>query len=369
MKGVESQVDFSGGEFTVFGGMTSMNHEQVVYCYDRETGLKAIIAIHNTILGPALGGTRMWAYEKESDALTDVLRLSRGMTYKAAVSGLNLGGGKAVIIGDALKDKTDALMRKFGAFVDRLGGAYITAEDVGMHTRDMDIVRSVTPHVTGVSESLGGSGNPSPVTAYGVYHGMKAAAKFKWGSDDLNGRKVLVQGIGAVGETLVKHLTEEGAKVIITDISNQRIEEVSGRYGAQPLDSGNPYSADVDIYAPCALGATLNDETIAQLKCAVVAGAANNQLKDEVKHGEALVQRGIIYAPDFLINAGGLISVYSEIVKYSREETLTKTADIYGHTLEILSQADVNRITPHQAAIESARARIEQARTTQNTLN
>lgn len=369
MKGVESKVDFSEGEVTVFGGMTSMNHEQVVHCFDRETGLKAIIAIHNTTLGPALGGTRMWSYEKESDALTDVLRLSRGMTYKAAVSGLGLGGGKAVIIGDASRDKTDALMRKFGEFVNRLGGTYITAEDVGMQTRDMDIVRSVTPHVTGVSEELGGSGNPSPITAYGVYNGMKAAAKFKWGSDSLEGKKVWVQGIGAVGETLVKHLVAEGARVWVDDLSDARCEEVVARYGVQRMDSEFPYQAEVDIYAPCALGATLNDATIPQLNCSIVAGAANNQLKDEVVHGRALADRGIVYAPDFLINAGGLISVYSEIVKYSRDETMRKAADIYHHTLEILNRADADRITPHQAAINAAQERIERARSNQNTLN
>lgn len=211
----------------VFGQLSFDNHEQIVFCNDEDTGLKAIIGIHNTTLGPALGGTRMWQYKSEWEALNDVLRLSRGMTFKSAITGLNLGGGKAVIIGDAKTQKNDALMRKFGEFVHSLSGKYITAEDVGMETRDMDIIREVTPHVTGVSEAIGGSGNPSPVTAYGVYMGMKAAAKYKFGTDNLAGKKVLVQGVGHVGETLVKHITDEGAQVILNDISEERLAALS----------------------------------------------------------------------------------------------------------------------------------------------
>ena len=210
----------------VIGNMEIMGHEQVVFCYDSETGLKAIIAIHDTTLGPALGGTRMWNYTNETDALNDVLRLSRGMTFKASISGLNLGGGKAVIIGDASTEKTEALMKKFGEYVNKLGGTYITAEDVGMSTKDMEYVREMTKHVTGIPESMGGSGDPSPVTAYGVYWGMKASAKFKRGSDSLEGKTILVQGVGHVGENLVKHITEERAKVFITDINEEKLQEL-----------------------------------------------------------------------------------------------------------------------------------------------
>ena len=346
----------------VLSKMSEMRHEQVLFCQDNETGLKAIIAIHNTTLGPALGGTRMWKYDNELDALKDVLRLSRGMTYKAAVTGLALGGGKAVIIGDASKEKTEALMRKFGEYVDSLGGKYITAEDVGMSTKDMEYVKMETDHVTGIPVEMGGSGDPSPVTAYGVYMGMKASVKFKWGSDDLNGKRVVVQGIGHVGENLVKHLTDEGATVIINDINEDRLREVSEMYGAEIIMGDAIYDAEMDIYAPCALGATVNDETLSRLKCSIIAGAANNQLEDEKAHGEAIKQRGIVYAPDFLINAGGLINVYSELHGYDRDQALERTRKIYDTTLEILVKAEQEHITTHEAALRIAEQRINNAK-------
>ena len=342
--------------------MSEMRHEQVLFCQDNETGLKAIIAIHNTVLGPALGGTRMWKYDNELDALKDVLRLSRGMTYKAAVTGLALGGGKAVIIGDASKEKTEALMRKFGEYVDSLGGKYITAEDVGMSTKDMEYVKMETDHVTGIPVEMGGSGDPSPVTAYGVYMGMKASVKFKWGSDDLNGKRVVVQGIGHVGENLVKHLTDEGATVIINDINEDRLREVSEMYGAEIIMGDAIYDAEMDIYAPCALGATVNDETLSRLKCSIIAGAANNQLEDEKAHGEAIKHRGIVYAPDFLINAGGLINVYSELHGYDRDQALERTRKIYDTTLEILVKAEQEHTTTHEAALRIAEQRINNAK-------
>lgn len=344
----------------VFGQLSFDNHEQVVFCNDKDTGLKAIIGIHNTVLGPALGGTRMWKYNSEWEALNDVLRLSRGMTYKSAVTGLNLGGGKAVIIGDAKTEKTPELMKKFGEFVHSLSGKYITAEDVGMETADMDLVRSVTPHVTGISESLGGAGNPSPITAYGVYMGMKAAAKYKFGSDDLKGKTIYVQGIGNVGEALVSHLAAEGAKVVIADISRARLEEISKKYGAAIYEGNNLYAEEMDIYAPCALGATINDETINILKAKIVAGAANNQLATEQIHGKLLQEKGIVYAPDFLINAGGIINVYAELEGYGKTEIMKKTENIYNTTLEILRDAEVNNITTHQAALRIAQARIDE---------
>ncbi|WP_440881739.1 Glu/Leu/Phe/Val family dehydrogenase [Tenacibaculum sp. C7A-26P2] len=342
----------------VFGQLSFDNHEQIVFCNDEDTGLKAIIGIHNTTLGPALGGTRMWQYKNEWEALNDVLRLSRGMTYKSAISGLNLGGGKAVIIGDAKTQKNDNLMRRFAEFVHSLSGKYITAEDVGMETRDMDIMRKITPHVTGVSESIGGSGNPSPVTAYGVYMGMKAASKHKLGTDKLEGKKILVQGIGHVGEALVKYITDEGAEVILNDINESRLEELSKKYNAKVALGNDVYELDIDIYAPCALGATLNDKTINQLNAKVIAGAANNQLENEIRHGKLLKDKGIAYAPDFLINAGGIINVYAEVSGYGKEEIMKRTENIYDTTLDIFYLAQKENITPHRAAFDIAQSRI-----------
>ncbi len=352
-------------EGAVFASASFKDHEQVVFCNDADTGLKAIIGIHNTVLGPALGGTRMWNYRQESDAIRDVLRLSRGMTFKASISGLNLGGGKAVIIGDSRKDKTDALMQKFGEYVNSLSGRYITAEDVGMSTHDMKMVKMRTDHVTGVPVSMGGSGDPSPVTAYGVFMGMKAAAQYRYGSDDLAGKRVMVQGIGHVGETLVKHLTDAGAEVLINDIHMDRMEEVAAKYDSK-IHVGDVFEADFDIYAPCALGATVNPESISRLSASVIAGAANNQLADEGRDGETLKAKGIVYAPDFLINAGGVINVYSEIAHYDREEALRRTEKIYDTTLEILQKADSENITSHQAALRIAETRIQLAKAQQN---
>ncbi|RYH71887.1 Glu/Leu/Phe/Val dehydrogenase [Flavobacteriaceae bacterium 144Ye] len=343
----------------VFGQVSFDNHEQVVFCNDKDTGLKAIIGIHNTVLGPALGGTRMWNYNNEWEALNDVLRLSRGMTFKSAITGLNLGGGKAVIIGDAKTQKTPELMKKFGEFVHSLSGRYITAEDVGMETSDMDTVREVTPYVTGISESIGGAGNPSPITAYGVFMGMKAAAKFKFGSDVLEDKTIFVQGIGNVGEALVEHLVNEGANVTISDISKERLESIRDRYGVTIYNGKDLYSEAMDIYAPCALGATINNDTIHKLQAKVIAGAANNQLEIEEIHGKILQERGIVYAPDFLINAGGIINVYAELENYGKPEIMRKTENIYNTTLEILKKAEHDGITTNRAALDIAQERIE----------
>jgi leucine dehydrogenase len=345
----------------VLSKMEEMEHEQVLFCTDKKTGLKAIIAVHNTVLGPALGGTRMWNYATEEEALNDVLRLSRGMTFKAAITGLKLGGGKAVIIGDAKTQKNEALMRRFGKFVQTLGGKYITAEDVGMGTEDMVYIKKETNYVTGLPEEMGGNGNPSPVTAYGVYMGMKAAAKFTWGNDSLAGKKVLVQGTGNVGENLIDYLTKEKAIVYVNDISEERVKTIVAKYNAIAV-TGNIYAEEVDIYAPCALGATLNSETIPQLRCAIVSGAANNQLLDEKIHGQMLKDRGIVYAPDFLINAGGIITVYAEVAGYNMQKTMEETAKIYDTTLNILNTAKDQNITTAQAALNVAMARIEEAR-------
>lgn len=343
----------------ILESMNSMEHEQVVFCQDKETGLKAIIAIHNTILGPSLGGTRMWNYQTEEAALRDVLRLSRGMTYKASISGLNLGGGKAVIIGDSYKDKSESLFRRFGRFVDSLGGKYITAEDVGISPKDMEYVHMETNHVSGLPKSLGGSGDPSPVTAYGVFVGMKAAAKFAWGKDTLKGKKVVVQGVGHVGEYLVDHLTREGAKVVVTDINEERLKKVSEKYKTDVVLGDDLYDLKMDIYAPCALGATVNSNTISRLKCEIIAGAANNQLEDEELHGNMVMEKGLIYAPDFLINAGGLISVNSEVYNLTKERTLEMTEKIYDSVLNILSFSRDNKISTSTAALQLAKARID----------
>ncbi|MAW21577.1 MAG: leucine dehydrogenase [Flavobacteriales bacterium] len=343
----------------VLSNMTLMEHEQVVFCQDSETGLKAIIAIHNTTLGPALGGTRMWNYDNEYDALNDVLRLSRGMSLKAAISGLDLGGGKAVIIGDSNTQKTEVLMRKFGQYVESLGGKYITAEDVGMNTKDMEYVRMETKHVTGIPESMGGSGDPSPFTAFGVYMGMKASAKYKWGNDSLEGRTVVVQGVGHVGENLVRHLSEEKANIIINDIDDRRLDALSEDYAVRIVRGDSIFDLDMDIYAPCALGATVNPDTLNRLKCKIIAGAANNQLADEVRDSQTCSDKGIVYAPDFLINAGGLINVYSEIKGYDRESSMNQTREIYNTTLEILKKAELDSITTHVAALEIAEQRIK----------
>jgi len=343
----------------VFGQLSFDNHEQIVFCNDKDTGLKAIIGIHNTVLGPALGGTRMWNYSNEWEALNDALRLSRGMTYKSAITGLNLGGGKAVIIGDAKTQKTPELMLRFGEFVHSLSGKYITAEDVGMTTNDMDLVRTATPYVTGISKEKGGAGNPSPITAYGVFMGMKAAAKHTYGSDILEDKVVYVEGVGNVGEALVEHLSNEGAKVFVADINKDRLEMIRNKYGAHIYQGNNLYAEPMDIYAPCALGATVNDTTINQLQAKVIAGAANNQLADENKHGALLQSKGIVYAPDFLINAGGIINVYAELENYGRQEIMQKTENIYDTTLEILTTAAAQKTTTHKAAFNIAQSRID----------
>ena len=345
----------------IFGTVSEMGHEQVVFCHDKGTGLKAIIAIHNTVLGPALGGTRMWNYATEQEALTDVLRLSRGMTYKASISGLNLGGGKAVILGDAKTIKNEALLRRFGKFVNSLHGKYITAEDVNMKTSDMEFIRMETPHVTGLPESMGGGGDPSPVTAYGVYVGMKAAARKVFGSDNLRGKRVAVQGVGQVGMHLVEHLVKEGAQVFIADLSSEKVKRIAQEFHVTGVAQGEIYDVGCDIYAPCALGATINNETISRLRCAIIAGAANNQLEDEVRHGYMLLDRSITYAPDFLINAGGLINVYHEYLgHYSRERVIQQTEKIYDTCLNILEFADRSRVSTQEAAITLAENRINE---------
>ncbi len=345
---------------SLFDQMQELEHEQLAFCHDKETGLKAIIGIHNTVLGPAMGGTRMWNYTDEQAAIRDVLRLSRGMTFKNAIAGLNIGGGKAVIIGDAKKLKSEALMRRFGKFVESLGGIYWTAEDVNMSTRDMEHVNMETKYVTGLPISMGGSGDPSPVTAYGVYLGMKATAKKVYGTDDLSGKKIVVQGVGHVGTYLVERLVKENASVYISDIFDDKIKEVTDQYSVKVLGKDDVYGFDGDIYAPCALGATLNDQTIPDMKYKIVAGGANNQLDDELRNGRQLIEKGIVYAPDFLINSGGITNVYYEQQgNYNRDSVYAQTEQIYDVCLEVLDQAEKKNITSQEAAMNVAKKRIE----------
>ena len=306
--------------------MNAKKHEKVVFCSDESTNLQAIIAIHNTNLGPALGGTRMWQYKNISEATKDVLRLSRGMTYKASITGLNLGGGKAVIIGDS-SYKSKEMMQSFGKFVESQMGNYITAEDVGMTTDDMEIIYQETRHVVGKPVKLGGSGDPSVITAYGTLMGIKGSAYYKWGSDSLKNKKILIQGIGNVGQNLIKLLNNEEAIILINDVNEDKIKSIVTKYNVKVVKH-DIYNAEIDIYAPCALGGTLNDETIPKLKCSIVAGAANNQLEKEHIHDEMLAKHNILYAPDFLINAGGLINVYSELKGFSHEQVMKKTSKI-----------------------------------------
>ncbi|MCH7495701.1 MAG: Glu/Leu/Phe/Val dehydrogenase [Candidatus Marinimicrobia bacterium] len=346
----------------VFNSMESKQHEQVVFASDSSTGLRVIIAIHDTTLGPALGGCRMWNYEKESDALTDVLRLSRGMTYKAAVAGLDLGGGKSVIIGDSKSMKNEFLFRSFGKIVDGLGGRYITAEDVGTSVRDMEWVRMETRYVTGISRALGGSGDPSPVTALGTYIGMKACVNRVFGSDSLEGKKIAVQGVGNVGKHLVELLVKEGAKLFISDIDEDKIKNITKNYPVKVVDNDKIYGLDVDIFAPCAMGGIINDKTLSMFKCKIVAGAANNQLEKEKEHGKAILEKGILYAPDYVINAGGLINIYNEIQGYNREKALAQTEDIYHILSEVLDVAEKEGVPTPVASNKYAEERIKRMR-------
>jgi leucine dehydrogenase len=334
------------------------DHEEVIFCNNKDVGLKAIIAIHNTALGPALGGTRMWNYKTDDEALIDVLRLSRGMTYKASAAGLNLGGGKAVIIGDPKTQKTEGLFRAFGQFVNSLNGRYITAEDVGTSEKDMEHVHMETPWVTGTSSALGGSGDPSPFTAQGTLIGMKACAKKKFGTESLKGLRVAVQGLGHVGEHLVSLLQKEKAVTTVADIDKEKVARCVAQYGAQAISVEEIVTMDCDIFAPCALGAIINDQTVQKLKCKIIAGAANNQLA-EPRHGDMLKELGILYAPDFVINAGGLVNVWVELEGYSTARSMEIVNKIYDNLMSIFHLADVENISTNVAAQRLAQRRID----------
>lgn len=345
-----------------FEKMYSMGHEEVVFFQDKTCGLKAIIAIHDTTLGPALGGTRMWPYASEEEALIDVLRLSRGMTYKASVAGLNLGGGKAVIIGDPKKDKSEALFRAFGRLVESLNGRYITAEDVNISVDDIDHIFTETNFVTGVALHHGGSGNPAPYTALGVFRGIEASCAKVYGNRSVKGRTVAIQGVGSVGFELSKMLNEAGANIVFTDISEKGIERMKEAVPSAKFVSGQEiFSVNADIYSPCALGASINDETIGMLKCKIVAGAANNQLKED-RHGQMLKDRGILYAPDYLINAGGLMNVSIEFEGWSDTKSKRMVDTIFDTTLKVFNISEEQGIPVNKAADVLAEKRLESLR-------
>ena len=338
----------------IFSQMTDMGHEQLVACYDKSSGYRGFIAIHDTTLGPALGGTRFWNYESENEAIFDVLRLSRGMTYKNAVAGLNLGGGKAVIIGDNRTVRREMIFRAHGRFVESLGGRYITAEDVGTSTADMDFVHMETEYVAGLETR---SGDPSPVTARGVFRAIQASARVRWGSESVEGKTVIVQGLGNVGQFLCRELHAAGAKLVVTDIDAARIKRATSELGAKAVDPNAIYSQKGDIFAPCALGGIINDETIPQLKVEIVAGGANNQLLEE-KHGDELERRGILYAPDYVANAGGVINVYGEVAGWTRDRALRKADEIFATALGVFEIAKEQGIPTYVAADRLAERRL-----------
>jgi len=342
----------------LFKDMTTHGHEQVVVCHEPSCGYLGIIAIHDTTLGPALGGTRYWNYGSFDEAVTDALRLARGMTYKAAVAGLNLGGGKAVIVGDNKRTDREFIFRAHGRFVESLGGRYITAEDVGTSPADMEFIKRETDHVAGLQ---GLSGDPSPVTGYGVYMGMKAAAKHRWGKDSLKGRTVAVQGAGKVAYYLCGHLKAEGAKMVVADIDQAKADRIVEELGAAAVAPDAIYDVKADIYAPCALGATINDDTLNRLRVEIIAGGANNQLAEPERHGRALEEKGLLYAPDFVINAGGLINVYREIAGWSEERAKRKAQEIYDTILRVFAIAERDRIPAYEAADRLAEERVEAA--------
>ena len=342
----------------LFDTLAEMGHEQVVVCSDPSAGYRGIIAIHNTTLGPALGGTRFWQYATDEEAIVDALRLSRGMTYKNAVAGLNLGGGKSVIIGDNRTARREMIFRAHGRFVDSLGGRYVTAEDVGTSTTDMDFVHMETDYVAGLA---GKSGDPSPVTAHGVFRSIQASALFRWGSDELEGKTVSLQGCGNVGRYLAKELLRAGAKLLVSDIDPDRVGRLMAETDSKDVravEGDEIFSAQADIFAPCALGGIINDTTIPKLRVEIVAGAANNQLL-EPRHGDMLEERDILYAPDYVANAGGVINVYSELANWDSKRSFRKADEIYDTILGVYEIAKADGVPTYQAADRLAERRLK----------
>ena len=328
----------------ILNQMQLENHEQVNFFHDPKTNLKAIIAIHSTELGPSLGGCRMMEYESEQNALFDVLRLAKGMTYKSAIAGLKLGGGKSVIIGNSKTDKTDELLEKFGEFIDSLGGRYITAEDMGMNVKDMEIIKRKTNHVTGLAKDLGGSGDPSEVTSYGTYMGILSAVKFKLNKDNLDGLSIMVQGLGNVGIKLIAYLAKHDINLFVSDIDADKVSDCVSSFGATPIAEKDVYDLDANIYCPCAVGATVNDKTIDRLNFDIIAGAANNVLENYEKHGNILFRKNILYAPDYVINAGGVINIYNELGEYNKIDVFKQVEKIYDNLISIFAESEKQNI-------------------------
>ncbi|HEY1633168.1 MAG TPA: Glu/Leu/Phe/Val dehydrogenase dimerization domain-containing protein [Acidimicrobiales bacterium] len=342
----------------LFDRIAGDGHEEVVFCHDEATGLRAIIAVHSTRLGAALGGVRFRPYATEDEALADVLALSRAMTYKAAAAGLDLGGGKAVILGDPAQIKTEALLRAYARFVDRLGGGYLTAEDIGTTQADMDLMRQETRYVTGTSRSLGGSGDPSAATALGVLQAMLALATHLWGSPSLRGRRVVVSGVGKVGLTLARHLVDEGAVVVASDVDGVALERATTTLGLPSAPPESAHALECDIFSPCALGAVLTPERIAELRCEAIVGAANNQLA-EPRSVRLLADAGIAYVPDFIANAGGIINISHELVGYRLDRAHAAVRAIFDTTMAVLTEAT----TAGASTTEVAEAMAERALT------
>ena len=340
----------------------NQDHEQIVYCSDKDLGLKAIIGIHDTTLGPSIGGTRMWNYSTEEEGLKDVLRLSKAMSLKSSLAGLNAGGGKAVIIGD-LKLKNQNFIKKYASFINDINGKYWTAQDVNISSQDMIWMKDVTPFVVGMPEEQGGLGDSSHPTAYGVYLGMKAASKFVYGNDSLEGKKIALQGIGKVGAKLIEYLTKENANIYVSDINKEILKNITDKYKVSTFKNSELYSMELDIFSPCALGGILNSESIKKLKCKIVAGAANNQLEDDKIHDVELKEKNIIYVPDFLINAGGVISVYHEQIQdLSKEKVFGMTENIYSKVEDVLKLSSENDISTNVSAMKIALDRINRNR-------
>jgi leucine dehydrogenase len=346
----------------LFENVSDMGHEQVLFCHGKDPDIKAIIAIHDTSLGPAMGATRLYPYPNEEAALKDALRLSRGMTYKAACANIPVGGGKAVIIAKP-EQKTNELLHAYGRFIERLNGRFITGQDMNLTPDDVRTISQETRYVVGVEEKSGG---PAPVTAWGVFLGVRAAVQFQLKSVDLQGIKVAVQGLGNVGKNLCQHLYEHGAKIYATDISYEKALEVKHLFGAVIVEPDEIYSQDVDIFSPCAMGGILNSTTIPKLNASIIAGAANNQLGQEKLHGQMITDKDIVYCPDYVINAGGLINVYNEMIGYNEEKAFQQVNNIYDTLLEIFSRAKQHQITTNEAAKQLAEDRILQGRKNKN---
>lgn len=343
---------------SIFNLMSPSEHQNLFFCNDPSVGLKAIVAIHDTTLGPAIGGVRMLPYDSEQEAIEDALRLSKAITYKASLAGLNLGGGCAVIIGNNRNDKTEVLMRRLGKFIEGMNGNFIASIDVGTTQRDLEFIRAETEYVAGLPESMNGGGDTTFFAARGVFYGIKAAIKELYGDDSLAGRKIAVQGVGSVGEQLVSMLRNENARVYVSDMTEERKMKVALKYKAEPIQYSTSYELDVDVYAPCALGGTVNPDTVPKMRCKIIAGSANNQIKDDEKTIKLLQEHNILYTPDFLINSGALISCYSELEGYGNERTESLIRNIYSATRHVLQKSREENITTYDAAKQLAEKRI-----------